>query len=67
MGNLCSLRTHLPAKDQTMNAVALIDPVLMRFRGALDDMYGDRLVRVMLFGSRARGDGRCRGLYIRES
>ncbi len=50
-----------------MNAVALIDPVLMRFRGALDDMYGDRLVRVMLFGSRARGDGRCRGLYIRES
>jgi hypothetical protein len=67
MGNLCLLRTCLPAKDQTMNAVALIDPVLMRFRGALDDMYGDRLVRVMLFGSRARGDGRCRGLYIRES
>jgi uncharacterized protein len=33
-------------------------PALMRFRKALDEMYGDRLDRVVLFGSRARGDAR---------
>jgi predicted nucleotidyltransferase len=34
------------------------DPVLRRFRAALDKEYGDRLERVVLFGSRARGDAR---------
>lgn len=34
------------------------DPVLARFRIALDTMYGQRLERVVLFGSRARGDAR---------
>jgi predicted nucleotidyltransferase len=34
------------------------DPILKRFRAALDELYGDRLERVMLFGSRARGDAR---------
>ncbi len=34
------------------------DPVLARFRKALDVMYGERLERVVLFGSRARGDAR---------
>jgi hypothetical protein len=29
-------------------------PVLARFRHALDEMYGSRLDRVVLFGSRAR-------------
>jgi hypothetical protein len=33
-------------------------PVLRRFRKALDTMYGHRLDRVVLFGSRARGDAR---------
>lgn len=32
------------------------DPVLKRFRGALHALYGDRLERVVLYGSRARGD-----------
>ena len=32
------------------------DPILKRFRAALDEMYGDRLERVVLFGSKARGD-----------
>jgi predicted nucleotidyltransferase len=32
------------------------DPVLSRFRAALDEMYGDRIERVVLFGSRARGN-----------
>jgi predicted nucleotidyltransferase len=34
------------------------DPVLKRFRAALDTLYGDRIERVVLFGSRARGDAR---------
>lgn len=32
------------------------DPILLRFRSALADLYGDRIERVVLFGSRARGD-----------
>jgi uncharacterized protein len=32
------------------------DPILKRIRAALDDLYGDRIERVVLFGSRARGD-----------
>jgi predicted nucleotidyltransferase len=34
------------------------DPILTRFRAALDDIYGARLERVVLFGSRARGEAR---------
>jgi predicted nucleotidyltransferase len=34
------------------------DPVLTRYRTALREMYGDRLERVVLYGSRARGDAR---------
>lgn len=37
-------------------SVAAADPVLSRFRAALDDIYGDQIDRVVLFGSRARGD-----------
>jgi hypothetical protein len=33
------------------------DPTLKRFRAALDEICGDRIERVVLFGSRA---GRCR-------
>lgn len=34
------------------------DPVLTRFRAALDAAYGERIERVVLYGSRARGDHR---------
>ena len=34
------------------------DPILKRFRAALAELYGERLERVVLFGSRARGDAR---------
>lgn len=34
------------------------DPIITRFRAALDDIYGARLERVVLFGSRARGEAR---------
>jgi uncharacterized protein len=32
------------------------DPVLTRFRSALAKTYGERIERVVLFGSRARGE-----------
>jgi predicted nucleotidyltransferase len=32
------------------------NPILKRFRAALNKMYGERLERVVLYGSRARGD-----------
>jgi predicted nucleotidyltransferase len=34
------------------------DPILKRFKAALEEIYGDRIDRVVLFGSRARGDAR---------
>lgn len=34
------------------------DPILTRLRADLDRVYGDRIERVVLFGSRARGDAR---------
>jgi len=42
----------------SMSVTAITDPVLVRFRKALSEIYGDRLERVMLYGSRARGDAR---------
>ena len=34
------------------------DPILLKFPAALDEVYGDRIERVVLFGSRARGDAK---------
>jgi uncharacterized protein len=42
--------------DSLMPPALINDPVLMRFRTALNEVYGDRIERVVLFGSRARGD-----------
>jgi predicted nucleotidyltransferase len=42
---------------------ALDDPVLKRFRAALDAVYGDRIERVVLYGSRARGGHRADSDY----
>jgi len=39
-----------------MPTAALNDPILKRFRAALEKLYGDRIERVVLYGSRARGD-----------
>jgi predicted nucleotidyltransferase len=39
-----------------MSATRIDDPVLIRFREALTGVYGSKLERVVLFGSRARGD-----------
>jgi predicted nucleotidyltransferase len=39
-----------------MTTQAPNDPILKRFRAEIDGMYGNQLERVVLFGSRARGD-----------
>lgn len=39
-----------------MDQAVVQDPVLQRLRAALEDFYGPRLDRVVLYGSRARGD-----------
>ena len=39
-----------------MSPAAADDPVLARLRTALSGLYGPRLDRVVLFGSRARGE-----------
>jgi predicted nucleotidyltransferase len=41
-----------------MSAPVTVDPILKRFRAVLDEVYGDRIERVVLFGSRARGEAR---------
>ena len=40
------------------DAAVTDDPILKRFRAALDALYGARIERVILYGSRARGDAR---------
>jgi predicted nucleotidyltransferase len=39
-----------------MPPAVVADPILQRFRTALEEIYGARLERVVLYGSRARGD-----------
>jgi predicted nucleotidyltransferase len=36
--------------------MATADPILTQFRAARGELYGDRIARVVLFGSRARGE-----------
>src|SRR5919201_1046510 len=42
----------------TMTKSPQNDKVLTRFRAAVTEIYGDRVERVVLFGSRARGDAK---------
>jgi predicted nucleotidyltransferase len=46
-----------------MAASITADPVLVRYREALGEVYGDRLERTVLYGSRARGDARADSDY----
>jgi len=46
-----------------MTTTALENHVLARFRRALDEMYGDRLERAVLYGSRARGEAHTESDY----
>jgi predicted nucleotidyltransferase len=42
--------------EDNMDTTTAIDPILQSFRTALAELYGSVLDRVVLFGSRARGD-----------
>jgi uncharacterized protein len=44
--------------ENSLSPAVAADPILRRFRVTLDEMYGERAERVVLFGSRARGDAR---------
>jgi predicted nucleotidyltransferase len=46
-----------------MSVTRTDDAVLVRFRLALDKVYGSNIERVVLFGSRARGDARADSDY----
>ena len=46
-----------------MTAPPTDDPVLQRLKAALAAMYGDQIDRVVLFGSRARGDAHAESDY----
>ncbi len=46
-----------------MTAASTYDPILTRFRQALDANFGARVARVVLFGSRARGEARADSDY----
>ena len=53
----CDAASAILRGAMTVDSAALRDnPVLAKFRAALDNMYGARLERVVLFGSQARGD-----------
>lgn len=42
--------------NRAMNDTVLADPILARLKRELEALYGARLKRVLLYGSRARGD-----------
>jgi predicted nucleotidyltransferase len=44
--------------EAVMIELPLEDPVLRRFRDAVEARFGERIERVVLYGSRARGDAR---------
>ena len=43
---------------ETRTAATVHDPVMRRFSQEVREVFGDRLERIVLFGSRARGDFR---------
>ena len=50
------------APVRSSHLMTIVDPILIliliRFRAALAELYGDRVERVVLYGSRARGNAR---------
>lgn len=49
-------RKSAAARECTASGAVVDDPILQKVRAALDELYGDRIERVVLFGSRARGE-----------
>ena len=42
----------------TIAAMSVQDPVIAQFRAALEGAYGERIERIVLYGSRARGEAK---------
>jgi predicted nucleotidyltransferase len=55
---LISNRGELSAMADIAATLSASDTVLTRFRAALNAAFGDRIERVILYGSRARSDAR---------
>jgi predicted nucleotidyltransferase len=54
----CQTRMATCVRVNHMDTTTAIDPILQSLRRALTELYGADLDRVVLFGSRARGDAR---------
>jgi predicted nucleotidyltransferase len=51
-----SLKRIQARRTRAGSSTVTHDKILRRFRAALNELYADRIERVVLFGSRARGD-----------
>jgi hypothetical protein len=60
-----SLKRMRTRQTRAMSRSATDDKILRRFRADLDELYGDRIERVVLFGSCARSDARGARLQYR--
>jgi predicted nucleotidyltransferase len=49
---------EIPHQDRGLSRMPTESYVLVRFRAALRELYGEQLERVILYGSRARGEAR---------
>jgi uncharacterized protein len=58
MPKAASRRCAPPARKNHVTTAKIDNRILRKFRAALDAMHGQRLERLVLFGSRARGDAR---------
>jgi predicted nucleotidyltransferase len=63
IGPAAATRRTLVLRSTMVTSAVITDPVLVRFRKALDKTYGTRLERAVLYGSRARGDAHAESDY----
>jgi len=50
-------------KGVVLKDMETVDPILTAFKARLDEIYGARMVRAVLFGSRGRGEARADSDY----
>lgn len=54
--SLSAHKAHLLGKPFNMTSLSSIQPILDRFKQSAKEIYGDRLVKILLYGSYARGE-----------